>query len=81
MSNLPTKRPAPVEVESEEVPTWRDLRERTTDLLKELVQEGKELERELEPKVLPALKRLKDQIEKLIAKLEERVARRGGGKP
>ncbi len=45
--------------------------------MKEFLQEGRELERDLEPKVLPALKRLKSQIEKLIAKLEERA---GGAK-
>lgn len=31
------------------------------------------LERELEPKVLPALRRLKLEIEKLIGKLEQRA--------
>ncbi len=83
MNTLPTKRPdsdAPT-VEVNEVPTWKDLRERTADVLKDLVREGKEFERELEPRVLPALKRLKAQIDNLIAKLEERVAERGARKP
>lgn len=83
MNTLPTKRPDsdPPPVEVDDVPTWKELRERTADVLKDLVREGKEFERELEPKVLPALKRLKAQIERLIAKLEERVAERAGRKP
>jgi hypothetical protein len=73
MNTLPAKRPGP---DTEEIPSWRELRERAAELLKSLVQEGKELERELEPRVLPALRNLRSQIEKLIAKLEERAARR-----
>jgi hypothetical protein len=78
MTNLPAKPPAtePAESEIADVPGWRELRERTSDVLKELVREGKELERELEPRLLPALRRLKAQIEKLIAKLEGRVTER-----
>jgi hypothetical protein len=41
--------------------------------MKDFLKEGKELERELEPKLLPALKRLKLEIERLIGKLEERT--------
>ena len=48
--------------------------------MKDFLQEGKELERELEPKLLPALKRMKLEIEKLIAHLEQRAARHGGAK-
>jgi len=77
MSNLPTKRdPAPTEPEP--APTWRELVERMRDLLKDFVHEGKELERDLEPRLLPALKRMKLQIEKLIAKLEERAGKKRG---
>ena len=79
MSTLPTKRdPAPPETES--TPTWRELAERFRDLMKDFLQEGKDLERELEPKLLPALKRMKLEIEKLIVHLEQRAARHGGAK-
>ena len=75
MNTLPTK-PEPVEpTEVEVIPTWRDLGDRFRDLMKDFVQEAKELERGLEPKLLPALRRLKFEIEKLIAKLEERAAK------
>jgi len=77
MSNLPTKRD-PTPPETEPTPTWRELAQRLRDLLKDFVQEGKELERELEPKLLPALRRMKVEIERLIAKLEERA---GAAKP
>jgi len=75
VNNLPSKRdPAPPETEPP--PTWRELTERVRDLMKEFIQEGKELERDLEPRLLPALKRMKLQIEKLIAKLEERAGKK-----
>ena len=78
MSKLPARRPAqePAEVEVDEVPTWRELRERTADVMKELARQGQELERELEPRMLPVLRKLKAQIEKLIATLEDRVTER-----
>src|SRR5204862_4132640 len=75
VSNLPSKRdPAPPDTEPP--PTWRELTERLRDLMKDFIQEGKELERDLEPRLLPALKRMKQQIEKLIAKLEERAGKK-----
>ncbi|HYT03364.1 MAG TPA: hypothetical protein VEM13_00625 [Gemmatimonadales bacterium] len=78
MNTLPTKREPPEPAEVEDTPTWRDLGERIRDLMKDFLREGKALERDLEPRLLPALKRLKAEIEKLIARLEERA---GPGKP
>ena len=72
MNTLPKKR-EPGEPEVNTIPTWRDLADRFRDLMKDFLKEGKELERDLEPKLLPALKRLKLEIEKLIGKLEERA--------
>src|SRR6266480_6837736 len=71
MNTLPTKKPGDPDVNT--IPTWRELAERFRDLVKDFLKEGKELERELEPKLLPALKRFKLEIEKLIAKLEQRT--------
>ena len=78
MKNLPTKREPTEPSHAESTPTWRELRERFRDVMKDVIQEGKELERDLEPRLLPALKRLKAELEKLIAKLEERA---GPAKP
>ena len=71
MNTLPTKQPGEPQVNT--IPTWRELADRFRDLMKDFLKEGKDLERELEPKLLPALKRLKLEIEKLIGKLEERA--------
>ncbi|PYP59284.1 MAG: hypothetical protein DMD44_05295 [Gemmatimonadetes bacterium] len=71
MNTLPTKKPGDPDVNT--IPTWRELAERFRNLVKDFLKEGKELERELEPKLLPALKRFKLEIEKLIAKLEQRA--------
>src|SRR6266705_2887798 len=71
MNTLPTKKPGDPDVNT--IPTWRELAERFRDLVKDFLKEGKELERELEPKLLPALKRFKLEIEKLISKLEQRA--------
>jgi hypothetical protein len=72
VNTLPKKRePGAPEVNT--IPTWRELVERFRDLMKDFLKEGKELERDLEPKLLPALQRLKLEIEKLIAKLEQRA--------
>jgi hypothetical protein len=73
MNTLPTKREPPKTPEVEETPTWRDLAERFRDIVKDVLREGKEMERDLEPRLLPALKRMKAQLESLIAKLEERA--------
>ncbi|HEX4600955.1 MAG TPA: hypothetical protein VH116_06150 [Gemmatimonadales bacterium] len=73
MNTLPTKREPAEPVDPEPSPSWRDLGERIRDLMKDFLKEGKELERDLEPRLLPALKRLKAEIEKLIGKLEERA--------
>ena len=72
MNTLPKKR-EPSDSEVNSIPTWRELADRFRDLMKDFLKEGKELERDLEPKLLPALKRLKLEIEKLIGKLERRT--------
>ena len=46
-------------IDHEPTPTWRELGDRFRDLLHDLWDEGKDIERELEPSVLPALKRLR----------------------
>ena len=84
MSDLPTKRPPGETPEVNTIPTWRELGERFRDLLKDIgaevgvvwKKEGKDLERDLQARLLPALKRTKLEIEKLIARLEERLAKR-----
>ncbi len=76
MNALPKKREPGESPEVNKIPTWRELADRFRDLMKDFLEEGKELERDIEPKLLPALKRLKLEIEKLIGKLEERA---GGG--
>jgi hypothetical protein len=76
MSNLPTKREPTEPPEVEDTPTWRELADRVRDVMQDVIREGKELERDLEPRLLPALKRLKAQIERLIAKLEERAPKK-----
>lgn len=73
MNTLPTKRGPAEPTDPEPSPTWRELGERIRDVMKDFLREGKELERDLEPRLLPALKRLKAEIEKLIAKLEARA--------
>jgi len=60
------------------VRTRRELAEQVRDLMKNFIREGKKIGRELEPKMLPVLKRMKLRIEKLIAKLEERAAKKHG---
>ncbi len=77
MNKLPTKREPSVEPEIEATATWRELGERVRDVMKDFIKEGKDLERDLEPRLLPALKRLKTEIEKLIATLEERAGKKG----
>jgi len=76
MTKLPAKRDPTEPAMPEATPTWRELAERFRDVMKDFLQEGKELERDLEPKLLPALRRLKGEVEKLIARLEERATKR-----
>jgi hypothetical protein len=70
MTNLPTKRGRD---DATEAPSWQELRERFRHLLKDIFEEGKEIERELEPRLVPILNRLKDELEAFIAKLEQRA--------
>jgi hypothetical protein len=81
MNTLPDKPPTVEPTEVEVIPTWRDLGDRFRDVLKDIgkdigliwKKEGKELERELQVRLLPALKRAKQEIDGLIARLEERT--------
>jgi hypothetical protein len=68
----------PVEVHSNEpVPTWRELRQRFTDLVKDIGGELRDVwSEEGNPRVLAGLKRSRDELNKLIAKLEERMAKK-----
>ena len=82
MENLPAK--PPVETEVEVIPTWRDLGDRFRDVMKDIgaeisttwKKEGKELESEMQSRLLPSLKRARIEIDKLITKLEEYMAKR-----
>ncbi len=84
MKNLPTKRPPGEPTEIDSTPSWRELGERVRDLLKDISaevgatwrKEGADLERDLQARLLPALQRAKREIEKLIARLEERLAKK-----
>lgn len=58
------------------VATWQDLGSRFRDVMIDLVKDGKAFERGLEPKLLPALRRLKSDVQRLITKLELRARRR-----
>ena len=85
MNTLPTK-PDRTEPDVRVIPTWRELGERFRDVIKDIgadlsavwKKEGKEFERDLEAKLLPALNRAKQEIEKLIVRLEERKAKKQG---
>jgi hypothetical protein len=77
MDNLPTKTQSSTPTE---VDTWRDLGERFREVMKDIgaeitqtwKKEGKDFEKDLQARLLPALNRAKLEIEKLIRKLEER---------
>lgn len=88
MNTLPTK-PEPVEpTEVETIPTWRELGERFRDVMKDVgseigttwKKEGKDLEKDLQARLLPTLKRARIEIDKMITKLEERMAKRKSDK-
>jgi hypothetical protein len=81
LTSTPANTPAtttPTEVE--EIPTWRELADRFRDVMKDIAadvssvwkKEGKELEKDLQARLLPALNRAKIEIDKLITRLEER---------
>src|SRR5437667_12736735 len=72
MNTLPKKRESG-DPEVNTIPTCRELADRFRDLMKDFLKEGKELEREIEPKLVPPLKRLKLEIERLSGKLEVRT--------
>jgi hypothetical protein len=80
----PTTPPSKVEVGTREPPpSWQELRERFSDLMKDIgtelkdvwQQEGKGLRRDVTARLLPAAKRMKTELEKLIQRMEERLAK------
>jgi hypothetical protein len=80
----PTTPPSNVEVGTREPPpSWQELRERFSDLMKDIgtelkdvwQQEGKGLRRDVTARLLPAAKRMKTELEKLIQRMEERLAK------
>jgi hypothetical protein len=83
MSTLPTKTKKATPAEVEVIPTWRELGGRFRDVMKDIgaeisknwQKEGKDLEADLQARLLPALNRAKLEIEKLIKRLEERTTR------
>ena len=84
MNTLPTKSDPAGQTEVEEIPTWHDLGERLRDVMKDIAaeiarawkKEGKELETEVQARVLPALKRARLELDKLVTPLEERTQKR-----
>lgn len=80
MNTLPTKSESSSPTEVEVIPTWRELGERFRDVMKDIgveisktwKKEGKDLEKDLQARLLPALNRAKIEIDKLITRLEER---------
>ena len=84
MSTLPTKPDLTEPTEVQVLPTWHDLGNRFRDVMKDigieightLKKEGKELESEMQSRLLPSLKRARIEIDKLITKLEEYMAKR-----
>jgi len=80
MDNLPTKTPSSAATEVDTIPTWRELGDRFRDVMKDIgaeisqtwKKEGKDFEKDLQARLLPALNRAKLEIEKLIVRLEER---------
>ncbi len=80
MTTLPTKSESSSPTEVEVIPTWRELGERFRDVMKDIgaeisktwKKEGKDLEKDLQSRLLPALNRAKIEIDKLITRLEER---------
>ena len=67
---------SPVEVHSHEpAPSWRDLRERFNALMKDIGSELRDLwTDEATPRLLAGLKRSRDELSKLITKMEEKAS-------
>lgn len=67
----------------DEVPSWRELRDRFGDLMKDIRTElreiwshdGNHLRREARARAVPALRRVRAELDKLITRLEERLAK------
>lgn len=80
MNTLPTKNESTSPTEVDVLPTWRELGERFREVMKDIgaelssawKKEGKDFEKEVQARLLPALNRAKLEIDKLITRLEER---------
>jgi hypothetical protein len=85
MNTLPTQvpPPPPAPVAPDEVPTWHELRDRFADLMKDIgtelrelwSHEGKELREVASARAMPALRRARAELDKLITRLEQRLAK------
>ncbi len=81
MNTLPTQvpPPPPAPVAPDETPSWPELRDRFADLVKDIgtelrelwSHEGKDLQQVATARAVPALRRARLELDKLITRLEQ----------